>query len=574
MSTPKAFLKDHKAAGRRPLNRAVGWSLAAGVLLIAQAWLLADVLASVALFGASLDEVVRPLVALPLLMLARAGALWLADLEALAAARRIKGGMRAELGRRLAGLGPVRLGRPPSAEFGLGLVEGIEALGPYYAGYLPGMALAAVLPLAIIGVVLPIDWISALVLAVTAPLIPLAMILIGKGTERLNQAQWAAMARLGARFLESLQGLTTLKLFAVGRREAALVARLSDDYRKTTMKVLRVAFLSSLALEFLASVSIAVVAVFIGFRLLWGEIDLARGLFVLLLAPEFYLPLRRLGTHYHARLDAVAAAERLLPLFEAPEPEAPPAVPAGARDPRGAHVVFEDAVVDFGDGRRGLDGLSLKVPPGTTLALVGPSGAGKSTAMNLLLGFLAPDGGRVLIDGAPAGDRSHLAWVPQSPYLIRGSLRDNLRLGAPQADDAALLAALEAASAAHLVDLLPGGLDAPLAEHGRDLSGGEMRRVALARALVRQPRLLLLDEPTAGLDAASEQAISAALKARRGTATVILIAHRPQTLRHTLAADDAVAVLEAGRLAALTTAAALDDPAGPLAALFSQAGAA
>ncbi|AGA89227.1 cysteine export CydDC family ABC transporter permease subunit/ATP-binding protein CydD [Thioflavicoccus mobilis 8321] len=549
-----AWLDGERRRSAGPLRLAVGLGLAGGLLLIAQAGLLARLADAVVLHGAVLADLWPLLWGLLALFLGRAILTWAAERTAFAAAAAVKHSVRERLFAQLQRIGPARLGRERSGELANSVVDGVEALEPYYARYLPQMSLAALLPLAILAFVLPADWISAVVLVFTAPLIPLFMILIGKGAEELNQSQWRRLAQLSGRLLDSIQGLTTLKLLEASRREAAVIARLSDDYRQSTMAVLRVAFLSSLALEFLASVSIAVVAVLIGFRLLgeldWGPIDLRVGLFVLLLAPEFYQPLRNLGSHYHARMEAIGAGERLVELLAMPVPERPSAarpVPAGPR----FEIAFEAVHFAYAPGRAALQGASFAIAPGERVALVGPSGAGKSTVLNLLLGFLVPDEGAIRINGEdltaidPEDWRAQLAWVPQQPRLFHGTLRENLLLGRPDADEAALREATRLAHADEFIKRLPAGLDTLVGERGQGLSGGQAQRIALARAFVRDAPFVLLDEATASLDADSEALVQAGIERLAAGRTLLVVAHRLSTVRRA----DRILVLDQGRVA-------------------------
>jgi ATP-binding cassette subfamily C protein CydD len=523
-------------------GRAADWilitvvlDLAGGLLLIGQAWLLALVINGVLFEGADLAAVTPWLVGILGLLLTRALlAGWLEVVRAEGAAR-VRTSLRDELVAHLFRLGPVRLGGQRSGAITTALTDGIEALDGYYAGYLPAMSLVVLLPAAILVVILPLDWLSALIMLVTAPLIPLFMVLIGKGAERMNQRQWRRLARLSAHFLDVIQGLTTLKLFNASRREVETVARVADEYRQTTMAVLRVAFLSSLVLEFFATVSIAVVAVAIGFRLLWGEMTFLHGFFILLLAPEFYLPLRNLGSHYHARMEGIGAAERLVALLDLPvdatEPDAlvPP-------DMRQSALHFDAVTVRFGDVRA-LDGLDLEVRPGEQVAIIGPSGAGKSTLFNLLLGFIRPDTGGITVGGVELDRldsvawRRQLAWVGQRPHLFAASVADNIRLGCPDAVDAAVREAARRAQADGFIEALPQGYETPIGDGGAGLSGGQAQRIALARAFLRDAPLLLLDEPTASLDPANEALIAKALATIRHGRTSIVIAHRLDTVR-------------------------------------------
>ncbi|MEJ2061053.1 MAG: ABC transporter transmembrane domain-containing protein, partial [Gammaproteobacteria bacterium] len=305
--TPKQWLKTRQASVRRELMLAVGVGLFGGLLLIVQAHYLGRIVNAVVIERHALHSVLPWLGMLLVVFAARFVVAWAVEEIAARAAVKIKVGLRDELYGRVTALGPTRLAAERSGELANTLVDGVEAMDAYFARYLPQMSLAALIPLAILAFVFPEDWVSGLILIITAPLIPFAMFLIGKGTEALNQKQWRKLARMSAHFLDMLQGITTLKLFNASRHEAEVIARISDDYRKATMSVLRVAFLSSLALEFFATVSIALVAVLIGFRLMWGDMDFQNGFFVLLLAPEFYLPLRNMGTYYHSRMEAIGA---------------------------------------------------------------------------------------------------------------------------------------------------------------------------------------------------------------------------------------------------------------------------
>ncbi|MBK1702269.1 thiol reductant ABC exporter subunit CydD [Thiococcus pfennigii] len=548
-----AWLDGERRRSAGPLRLAVGLGLAGGLLLIAQAGLLARLADAVVLHGAVLADLWPLLWGLLALFLGRAILTWAAERTAFAAAAAVKRSVRERLFAHLQRIGPARLGQERSGELANAVVDGVEALEPYYARYLPQMSLAALLPLAILAFVLPADWISALVLALTAPLIPLFMILIGKGAEELNQRQWRRLAQLAGRLLDGIQGLTTLKLLGASRREAAVIARLSDDYRQGTMAVLRVAFLSSLALEFLASVSIAVVAVLIGFRLLgeldWGPIDLRVGLFVLLLAPEFYQPLRNLGSHYHARMEAIGAGERLVELLAMPVPERPAAARPAPGGPR-FHIAFEDVRFAYAPGRPALQGATFTIAPGERVALVGPSGAGKSTVLNLLLGFLVPDGGSIRINGEdltaiePEAWRAQLAWVPQPPRLFHGTLRENILLARPDADAATLHEAARQARADEFIERLPAGYDTLVGERGQGLSGGQAQRIALARAFVRDAPLVLLDEATASLDADSEALVQAGIERLAAGRTLLVVAHRLSTVRRA----DRILVLDQGRV--------------------------
>jgi ATP-binding cassette subfamily C protein CydD len=404
------------------------------------------------------------------------------------------------------------------------------------------------LPFAVLAVVFPVDWIAGVVLLATAPLIPLFMILLGKGAAEANQRQWKQLSILGARFLDSLQGITTLKLFNASRREAVVVARLSEAYRSSTMKVLRIAFLSSVTLEFLATLGIALVAVLIGFDLFYGKISLLRGLFVLLLAPEFYLPLRTLGSHYHERLEAIGAAGQIAEILaiEAPEQHGGSAALAASA---GYTIRFDDVSHAWSPDRPVLDGLSFEAETARITALVGASGAGKSTVFNLLLGFARASGGTISINGQRLDEideadwLSRVAWVPQRAHVFVGSVLDNLLIARPDADMAMVRAAAVSAGADDFIMSLPDGYHTRLAERGAGLSGGQIQRLALTRAFLKDAPVLLLDEPTASLDPQTQARIHTTLRRLACGRTVLLIAHRLSTAQ----LADTIVVLEHGK---------------------------
>jgi len=543
------WLKHARTSAARPLRAAVGLGTVGGVLLVVQAWLLARVVSAVVFDHQSLTSVMGLMWLLLGVFAARAAVAWLTEWVAFRAAASIKLQVRRQLMEHVRAMGPVRLIGEHSGELASTVTDGVEALEAYYARFLPQMSLAVLVPVAILAVVFPLDWISGLVLLVTAPVIPLMMTLIGKGAEALNQRQWRRLARLSAHFLDALQGLTTLKLFNASRREAAVIARLSDDYRRSTMAVLRVAFLSSLALEFLATVSIALVAVLIGFRLLWGELDFQSGFLILLLAPEFYQPLRNLGTHYHARMDAIGAAERMVELLDTPPPAA---VGGGVPFPATRRVDIEVRDVRFAyqTEHLALDGVSFDLKHGERVALVGPSGAGKSTVINLLLGFIQPAAGSILVNGrvlhelSPEDWLRHVAWVPQRPRVFHGTVLDNIRLGRPDAPLEAVREAARLALADGFIEALPEGFDTLVGDGGQGLSGGQAQRLALARAFLKDAPLVLLDEPSANLDMESERLLNAAVERLATGRTTVSIAHRLNTVRRA----DRILVLDHGRL--------------------------
>ncbi|MFG1301163.1 thiol reductant ABC exporter subunit CydD [Xanthobacter sp. V3C-3] len=563
-----SFLAGRRAGARGPLTLAYVCAIASGLLVIVQAALAARLIDRVLFAHQPLDTATPEIIAVVAVVAARALAGFGAERAGFAAAVRVMRGLRAELLDHAERLGPVGLAGLRVGETVAALSAGVRAVEPYYTRYLPASVTSVLLPLAILAVVFPLDWVSGLIFLVTAPLIPLFMILIGKGAEALNQRQWRALTRMSGHLLDAVQGLATLKAFNAAGRMTAEVASVADAYRRDTMGVLRVAFLSSLVLEFFATVSIAMAAIFIGFRLLWGEMSFFHGLFVLLLAPEFYQPLRAMGAAYHARMEAMGAAERLIALAETPSP----AEPGGTRtlpEPERIALTFENVRLDFADGRRALDGVTLHVPAGARVALVGASGAGKSSLLHLALGFARPSAGRVLANGVPLGElemagwRARIAFAGQRPRLFAGTLADNIAPGEDAPDADRLAGAVAAAGLGGVVARLAGGradgagdaatdaagviaagLAMPIGEGGAGLSGGEAHRLALARAFYRAAPLVLLDEPTAHLDATTEREVQAALQRLIAGRTALFAVHR---LAQADGAD-LVAVLDAGRL--------------------------
>jgi ATP-binding cassette subfamily C protein CydD len=557
MSIPSWLNGQRRHAGHY-LSLAVGAGVLNGILLVVQAWAVAHIMNAVIFEGARLSGVRGWLWLLLVLFATRALLAWLGEQSAFRGAARIKVTVRDQVYRHLQALGPRYLSGERTGALAEALTKGVEDLEPYFAKFLPALSLSALLPLTILAVVFPLDWLSGLVMLLTAPLIPFFMVLIGKGAERLNQEQWKELSRMGAHFLDVIQGLTTLKLFNASRRESELIARISDDYRMSTMKVLRIAFLSSAVLEFFSTVSIAVVAVFIGFRLYQVELPIPGwvalpkigffyGFFILLLAPELYLPLRNLGTHYHGRMEAIAAAERLLEILETPPPARPGkavALSSGAR----IGVRFEQVHFAYAPGREALAGATFHIRPGERIALVGPSGAGKTTVVNLLLGFIRPDRGSILVNGVDLAEidiadwRHRLAWVPQSPRLFMGTLLDNIRLGMPEADLEAVREAARRAYAADFIEALPQGYATRVGEGGVGLSGGQIQRVALARAFLRDAPLVILDEATASLDPQSETLVQAGIDTLARGRTLLVVAHRLRTVQRA----DRILVLSQG----------------------------
>ncbi|WP_297921602.1 thiol reductant ABC exporter subunit CydD [Metallibacterium sp.] len=537
---------------RKPLQRSALATALQALALVAQAWLLADILDAALFRHAPLAQLWPQWWGLLLLAPLRLLLNLYARRTAFAAGLDLSARLRARLLTRAQALGPLGLRAQASGDLITRLVDGVDAVLPYFARYLPQVSTAALVPLLLALFVFPADWISGLILLLTAPLIPFFMVLVGNAAERASRQRYAQLTRLGAAFMDALGGLSTLRQLGAAERVAQRLDTDGEDYRQLTMQVLRVAFLSALVLEFFATVSIAVVAVLIGFRLLWHELPFHDGLFVLLLAPEFYLPLRALGTLRHARMDALAAAQQMAVLDDAPPQASAPLAGGHHAPPDHAPGVRIDNVNYVHAGRAAaLRECSFELQPRRVTALVGATGSGKSTLLNLLLGFAPPESGRVLIDGIDLANldltqwRARIAWLPQQTHIFEGSVRDNLLLAAPRADAAVLQRAAADSGLDAVIARLPQGWDTPLGEHGLGLSGGEIQRLALARALLREhANVWLLDEPTAHLDADSAQAVERVIRTAAATRTVLLVAHRLASAQ----AADRVVVLRDGRV--------------------------
>ncbi|WP_136246542.1 thiol reductant ABC exporter subunit CydD [Halomonas borealis] len=546
-STSRAWLAGLARAERGRLGLAVGCGLIAGIASVAQLTLLAWLVASLLVESRTPTTLLPAFALLVALMGLRALAQWGQDALGLAASLRLRRRARGELLDHLTRLGPVGLTAHHSASLAHRVVDQVESLDGYVARFLPQRYLALLMPLVILALVAWLDWLAALFLLLSAPLIPLFMALVGMGAERLNEEQFDAVARLSRHFIDRVRGITTLQLF--GRSAAATeeVHAAADDYRRRTLRPLRLAFLSSAVLEFFAAVSIAMVAIYVGFGLLgyvtYGpaeQLTLFSGLLALLLAPEFFQPLRSLAQHYHDRASALGAAEGMVALLdEAPRRGFEPAAPCESP------ALVELAAVTVSHPERGgvLKALSLSLAAGEILAVSGPSGAGKSTLLQLLAGFLDPEAGDMR---RQAG--LEVAWMDQRPLLIHGSLADNLRLAAPDADEPALRRALSAAGLGALMSALPEGLETRLGERGVGLSGGQAQRLALARVFLSEARLVLLDEPTESLDVDSEASVIEALMALAAEGRSLVIAsHRAAPL----ACADRRLTLRDGRLEAV-----------------------
>ena len=556
-----SHLVRHLAAVRSALVLTIALGLLSTAALVAQMLMISLIVSRAFLNRADLPGLWPLLLLLLGASLLRAALVGGRELMAQRSAIRVKSALRAQLFAHLLALGPTHTGGEATGELVTTAVEGIERLDAYVSRYLPQVVLSVLVPLLIAAAVMPFDVTSAVLLLGTAPLIPLLMVVVGTYAEQHIQKQWTALTRMGAYFLDIVQGLPTLLLFGRTEAECERVARVSERFREGTMKVLRMAFLSGLVLEFLTLGAIGVLAVTLGVRLLNGDISLARALFVLLVVPEFYRPLRELGVQRHAGMEGKAALTSIVEILETPPPVSMPTATSSAGTvfacPRAPlTVTLRDVTYTYPTRERpALDGVTLSLRPGTRTALVGRSGAGKSTLVDLLLRFRDAQTGIISVNNQPLVKlppeqwRAQVALVPQRPYLFAGSLRENLLLARPAAGDAQLLDACARAGLAGVVAALPDGLDTQLGERGTGLSAGQAQRLAIARAFLKDAPLLILDEPTSSLDPESEALIRQAIGALARERTLLVVAHR----LNTIVSAEQIVVLEQGRVVAIGT---------------------
>ncbi|WP_406124532.1 thiol reductant ABC exporter subunit CydD [Streptomyces sp. NBC_00989] len=524
------------------LMAVVGLGALGAVLVITQAMLIAEVVVGAFQHRMSVGELGTPLLLLVAVAAGRALVSWLTELAAHRASAAVKSELRRRLLERSVELGPGWLSGQRTGSLVALATRGIDALDDYFSRYLPQLGLAVVVPVAVLARIVTEDWVSAAIIVGTLPLIPLFMVMIGWATQSRMDRQWQLLSRLSGHFLDVVAGLPTLKVFGRAKAQADSIRRITGEYRQATMRTLRIAFVSSFALELLATLSVALVAVTIGMRLVHGDMDLYIGLVVLVLAPEAYLPLRQVGAQYHAAAEGLAAAEEIFSVLETPVPA------SGTTEVPSDALAFEGVTVRYpGRSADAVSDTSFAVEPGETVALVGPSGSGKSTLLNALLGFVRPTEGRVRVGGVDLTDvdlerwRSRIAWVPQRPQLYAGTIAENVRLARPDADDTAVRRALADAGALDFVDALPEGIGTVLGEDGAGLSAGQRQRLALARAFLADRPVLLLDEPTAALDGATEAEVVEAVRRLAVGRTVLLVVHRPALLA---VADRVVRVTE------------------------------
>ncbi|MDG4779143.1 thiol reductant ABC exporter subunit CydD [Micromonospora sp. WMMD961] len=534
-------------AARRDLAVLAFLGVLAAGLIVAQATALAAVLATA--FDGRLD---RPaLGAFVVAVAARSALVWAQGTVSARVAATVKATLRADLLGAVGRHGPGWVAGQRAGQVATLAGRGLDALDAYFTGYLPQLVLSVTVPVAVLARVVFADWSSAVIIALTLPLIPVFGALLGWQAQAATERQWRRLSLLGGHFLDMVAGLPTLRAFGRARAQTDVVRRMADGHRVATMKTLRIAFLSALVLELVATLSVALVAVPVGIRLLGGGLALQTALLVLLLTPEAYLPLRAAGSRFHASMEGLAALDEALTVSAVP---VAPRAAEGATVPDARHEIrFEGVTVAY-ERTTALRDVTLTIRPGERIAVIGPSGAGKSTLLGLLLGFVTPTTGRITVGGVdlatadPDAWRRQLAWVPQRAHLFAASLADNIRLGAPDTPSDALATAVRDAALDDVVAGLPDGLDTLLGERGHGLSSGQRQRVALARAFLRDAPVVLLDEPTARLDTAAEAVVLDAARRLVAGRTALLVAHRPALL----ADADRILRVEDGRVTELT----------------------
>ena len=550
------WLKQQSVLSRRWLmiSRLLGF--VSGVLIIGQAWILARILQHMIMENIPREALLMPFIQLVLVFILRAWVVWLRERVGFHAGQQIRFEIRRQVLDRLQQAGPAWIQGKPAGSWATLILEQIDDMHDYYARYLPQMALAACVPLLIVVAIFPSNWVAALILLATAPLIPLFMALVGMGAADANRRNFLALARLSGHFLDRLRGMDTLRIFGRGEAETESIREASQDFRQRTMEVLRLAFLSSGVLEFFTSLSIALVAVYFGFSYL-GELNfgsygmtvtLFSGFLALILAPEFFQPLRDLGTFYHAKAQAVGAADSLKTFLEAPlaQPEQGEQI-LDTSEPVTLHA--KDLFITSPEGKMLVGPLNFTLNAGQRAVLVGQSGSGKSSLLNALAGFL-PYSGSLQVNGVelrhlqPEGWHRMMSWVGQNPQLPATTLRENVMLGNPDASEDQLFSALERAWVNEFLPQLPDGVDTAVGEQAARLSVGQAQRVAVARALIAPCRLLLLDEPAASLDAHSEQRVMQALSEASTQQTTLMVTHQLEGLMDW----DVIWVMENGQI--------------------------
>jgi len=541
-----AWLKEQSKTVRRPVLFAAMAGITNGLGVIVQSALLAFILQAVIIDKLPWTSLMTQFIAVAAVFMLRSACVYWHQTWGFEAGAQIRTSVREQLFDKFFVLGPAAIKQRQSGELAAVTLEQVDALENYFSRYLPQQMIVGVLPIIMIIVVMPVNWVVGLIFLVTGPLVPVFMALVGMGAASANRSQFLAMARMSGYFLDRLQGLTTLKLFGQATQELNNINKIADDFREKTMAVLRIAFLSSAVLEFFSAVAVALVAVYVGLGLLglvhFGpaeNISLSEALFVLLLAPEFFMPLRQLAINYHDRAAALGATDAILTILEQ-DADAVTRVPKlQLGNPEGDVNGNKTSLIEFNnvskwyDKRQVLTDINLHIATGEKVALVGESGAGKTTLLNLLLGFEAPSEGRVLLSGQ-AVNREYaaktIAWVGQNAYIFHGSIKDNIALADPGATEQSIADAAHSAGVTEFSAQLPEGLLTQIGERGYGLSGGQVQRIALARAFLKNADIVLLDEPTANLDAANKTLLLDVIDRLFADKTLIIASHDPEVI--------------------------------------------
>ena len=531
-------------------------SLISGViasgLLIAQAFYLSKIIDSAFIQKIGLEKLLPLLSFFAFFSLLRMAFNWASHSEANRGTIAIRENIFSRLIERVGALGPIYTRSVQSGRLSTTLLKGVEALDAYYSQYIPQIFFALFTPLLIVCTIFPADPISGWILLASAPLIPFFMIVIGKSASAMTEKQWKTMSRMSGYFLDVLQGLPTLKLFAQSRSQRASIEKTGETFRHATMRVLKIAFLSSLTLELVGTIGIAIVAVGIGLRMMDGKLSFQHALFVLVLTPDFYLPLRQLGTKFHAGMEGVSASKEIFAILDQSSGAGENKNGLMKQDSAGTYpILCSNLSFTYPDASLpAIDGINFIIPESKTTAIIGPSGSGKSTMINLLLRFLEPGTGSITINNSPIHDipleqwHRQISWVPQHPYLFNASLKENILLARPDASEVEINEALTKTGLASFVNSLANGLDKMIGEQGSRLSGGEAQRVALARAFLKNAPLLILDEPTSHTDPELEAALRNSMEELMKGRTTVIIAHRLETIR----SADQIVVFSQGKI--------------------------
>jgi len=553
------WLKQQKEFCGFFLNLTIIFGLLTGFAIMLQSYLIATIINDIVILNLPKSDLSFEFICLLCLIPVRALLAFVRERASFAAGKRLRIQIRKLVLDKLCELGPAYIKGKPAGSWATVVLEQIEDLQDFYARYLPQMLLAGFIPLSILIVVFPINWAAGLILMGTAPLIPIFMILVGKGAADANRKNFSALTQLSGHFMDRLKGLKTLKLFNQGQQELRTIESASESFRQRTMAVLRLAFLSSAVLEFFAAISIAVLAIYFGFSFLgelnfghYGEpITLFTGLFILMLAPEFYQPLRDMGTHYHAKAQAIGAAEALKELldYQVPNQQQENSLKEQINLDAPFTLQAKELSVYSHDGSLLVGPVSFSLQPGETIALVGPSGAGKSSLLNAILGFLPYQGSLQInqielsqIDKAQW--QRQLAWLGQDPQLFYGTIYENISMGDSTISEQQVQGYLKKADIWDFVEQKDLGIHHPIGEQMSGLSVGQAQRMALARALTKKAQLFLLDEPTASLDQHSEQVIFKALQQVTKHSSTVMISHRLDQLQYV----DKILVMDKGKI--------------------------